>query len=854
MSVFTKNRYCGSFGLFGLALVLIALVAAPLTGEQERFVLTRKQRDSMSKETLMALHHIQNFHYTKKPIAEIDSEELIASFMKELDYNRLFFLQSDHDELFLRFGATLKGVYLGRGDLYPAFQMFEIYRERAMQRLDWVFENLRNDFDFSVDQTFTPDRSEMPWPIDQVEADSLWEKRLKFDLLQEMLNDQTLDQAREKIERRYRRSQRYIEEIEPKDIQELFITSLANMYDPHSTFLSSDTMENFNITMRKSLGGIGALLRDEDGYCVIQKLLAGGPAEQSGQLHPGDRIIEVSQAGKNPVDVIDMRLSKIVKLIRGKKGTEVRLTVIPAASDPSERKLITLQRDVVKLTETLASAEIHDVPWGESMTVAIGVIELTSFYGPVTGKKEALSTTHDLEELILKLKDMNIQGLILDLRRNGGGFLNEAITTTGLFIPKGPVVQVKDATGRVRENWDRDPAIVYDGPLIVLVSRRSASASEIVAGALQNHRRALIVGDTATHGKGTVQKVFELDRSQFFNREANQSKFGATKITTQKFYLPNGESTQKEGVRSDIVIPSINDHLPIGESDLPNALIWDSIAPLNWDDFQDTFKKNGSLIEEGLIESLRNDSLQRQDTLEEFSYLKRNIDWFKERQERKQISLNFEIRSQQKKEDTTFREEMETIKNDLLSMDEFPFRKVLLELSLEKKTEHQSKLKQSLLPNGKSKANNYYQKVFYFQPEGADEIKEVWVEQFDYEKAFKQSEAVAHFLSEKSGRRLDTESVENLFRYLKNADPDPEFRMEKVFQDFLGDNLNEEQIDALLPHFFTKLIEIDPDVLKDRSGLDIPLRESLRILADWVQYRGKSSESAALVSPQQKKG
>jgi len=471
----------------------------------------------------------------------------------------------------------------------------------------------------------------------------------------------------------------------------------------------------------------------------------------------------VSQAGNNPVDVIDMRLSKIVKLIRGKKGTEVRLTVIPAASDPSERKLITLQRDVVKLTETLASAEIHDVPWGESMTVAIGVIELTSFYGPVTGKKEALSTTHDLEELILKLKDMNIQGLILDLRRNGGGFLNEAITTTGLFIPKGPVVQVKDATGRVRENWDRDPAIVYDGPLIVLVSRRSASASEIVAGALQNHRRALIVGDTATHGKGTVQKVFELDRSQFFNREANQSKFGATKITTQKFYLPNGESTQKEGVRSDIVIPSINDHLPIGESDLPNALIWDSIAPLNWDDFQDTFKKNGSLIEEELIESLRNDSLQRQDTLEEFSYLKRNIDWFKERQERKQISLNFEIRSQQKKEDTTFREEMETIKNDLLSMDEFPFRKVLLELSLEKKTEHQSKLKQSLLPNGKPKANNYYQKVFYFQPEGADEIKEVWVEQFDYEKAFKQSEAVAHFLSEKSGAAASTPNQSKTF-------------------------------------------------------------------------------------------
>ncbi len=852
MSAFTNNRYRGSIGLF--ALLLMALGAAPLTGEQERYVLTREQRDSMSRETIMALRDIQNFHYTKRPIAEIDNEELIASFMKELDYNRLFFLQLDHDELFLRFGTTLKRVYLGRGDLYPAFQMFELYREQAMQRFDWVFEHLLDDFDFSVDETFTPDRSEMSWPIDQVESNNLWKKRLKFELLQEILGDQTLEQAREKIERRYRRWQKNIEEKEPKDIQEDFLTALANMYDPHSTFLSSDTMDNFNINMRKSLVGIGALLRDEDGYCVIQELLAGGPAEQSGQLHPGDRIIEVAQAGKKPVDVIDMRLSKIVKLIRGKKGTEVHLTVLPAAAtDPSERKLITLQRDEIKLTENLASAEIHDVPWGESRTVAVGVIELSSFYGPGSGKKDSMSTTHDVEELILKLNDMNIQGLILDLRRNGGGFLNEAVTLTGLFIPKGPVVQVKDTTGRVRKDWDRDPKIVYDGPLIVLVSRRSASASEIVAGALQNHRRALIVGDTATHGKGTVQAVFELDRGQVFNPFAKKTKFGATKITIQKFYLPNGESTQKEGVKSDIIIPSINDHLPIGESDLPNALIWDSIDPLKWE-FQDIFKKNGSLVDEGLIELLRNESMQRQETLEEFSYLKQNINWFKERQERKEISLNLETRSHQKEEDTMFREEMETIRNELLSMEDYPSRYVLLKLSLEKEAEHQSKLKESLLPNGKPKANNYYQKVFYYQPDGEVEIQEVWVEQFDYEKAFKQSEAIAQFLSEKSGRHLNTEPVENLFKHLKNADSGPGFQMEKVFQDFLGEYLDEERINALLPHFFTKLIEIDPDVLRDRSGLDIPLRESLRILADWVQYNDNSTDSAALVSPKQKKG
>ena len=854
MSVFTEYRRRGRLFMLRCALVITVLTALPSEGEEERFYLTRELRESMSRETRLALQHIQNYHYTKRSIADLDSEELISSFMKELDYNRLFFLQSDLEELIMRFGTTLKRVYLERGDLYPAFQIFELYRDRAMQRFDWVFAHLQDNFDFSVDEVYIPDRSEMQWPIDQSEADVLWKKRLRFDLLQEILGDQTIEQAREKIKRRYTRSQEYIEEIEPQDIQELFLTSLANMYDPHSTFLSSDTMENFNITMRKSLVGIGALLRDEDGYCVIQELLPGGPAERSGQLYPGDRIIEVAQADKMPVDVIDMRLSKIVKLIRGKKRTEVRLTVIPAAAnDPSERKLIILIRDEIKLTENLASAQIHNVPLNESQTVPIGVIELPSFYGPGAGSKESMSTTKDVEELIIKLKDMKIKGLVLDLRRNGGGFLNEAITLTGLFISKGPIVQVRDTTGRIREDWDRDPKVVYDGPLVVLVSRRSASASEIVAGALQNYKRALIVGDTATHGKGTVQAVFELDRSQVFNPFAKQSKLGATKITVQKFYLPNGDSTQNEGVKSDIVIPSINDYLPIGESDLPNALVWDSIDPLTLE-FKESNKNNGSFVGDGLIESLRKDSFQRQETLKEFSLLKRNIDWFKERQDRKEVSLNIETRRHQKEQDTKFGDEMESIQNELLSMDEYQVHKVLLDLSLEKEAEHQSKLHDTLLPNGKPLANKYYQKVYYHQPDGTDEIKEIWIENFDFEKAYKHNEEIAQFLSEKSGHHIDPETVGKLFNQLKNADPGPGFQMEKVFHDFLGDLLDEQQIEVLLPHFFTKLIEIDPDVLRERSGLDIPLRESLRIVADWVQYNDNSTESAALVFPKQKKG
>lgn len=829
--------------------IFLLIVLFYTTGvAEDTFSLSIASSEQMKKETVLAIDSIQSYHFTKKPLAKIDTEKLLHNYMEELDYHRLFLLKKDVEALTLRFRDSLINVWLASGDLYPAFQVFKNYRDRALDRLDWIFERVNGDFNFEENETFIPDRSEAEWPTTIADADDLWNKRLKYDLLQELLRDEPLDRAKEKVSRRYHRTKRDINEIEANDIQELFLSALAQLYDPHSIYYSSDSLEDFAITIRNSLVGIGALLRDEDGYCVIQNLIPGGPAEMSGQLHPGDIIVEVTQKNEESIDVIDMKLRNIVKMIRGVKGTEVSLSIQPAvAADSSERKIVTLIRDEIQLTANLARADVYEVPTSEGKSIRIGVIDLPSFYGSgIGGEPAESSTTEDVEQLIVKLNDIGISGLVLDLRRNGGGLLSEAISLTGLFIPKGPVVQVKDTSGRIRKDWDRNPKIVYTGPLAVLVSRRSASASEIVAGALQNHRRAIIIGDASTHGKGTVQAIFELERGLRIGVFSKPQKLGATRITIQKFYLPNGDSTQKEGVKSDIIIPSVNEFLPIGESDLPNALSWDTIAPLDWP------SNNGHLNDhfvttDNLLAILRKQSKERLNTLDEFTYLKENIDWFQKKQDEKEVSLNLNQRRKQKDDDVSFKESMDKQLDELSTLD-FPSTDVLLDLSIEKENQHQEKLQKSILPNGKPKKNQYYQKVYYHASNESNDIKEVFVERIDFEKMIKYSDDISAYLSQKINTQLKSQTIEDIMNQFKNADRTEDFLVEKAFKKHFDNTLKESEINILLPLFFNKLIEIDPHILEDKPVLDIPLRESFRVVADWFIYSKDKARSISFTA------
>jgi carboxyl-terminal processing protease len=647
-------RRLSSLFLLATALVVAchpALASQPAT--PEAFATT----PLMVKETTRMVRFLESFHFQGRELTNDDFRQLLPDFMGELDSHRMFYLRGDRDQLTAQFGERLAKDLRYLGNIDAAYEAFRIYRERAAARVTWINLELDQPIDFTATEEFHWDRSKAEWPVTMDEANTLWRQRLKFELLQDLLNDKTGDQAKalesakDKVRKRYDRLLKSLDEFGSEEIQEIYLTTLAAMYDPHTTYMSPSTLDDFNMQMRLKLIGIGAQLAEEDGVCTIRELIPGGPADLSKQLHPNDKIMSVAQGPAEFVDVVGMKLRKVVQLIRGDKGTTVRLLIQPGdATDPSVRREISLVRDEVKLNDKRAHATLQQVPSEDGKsTLPIGVIELPAFYGAnEEDGAPGISATKDVEELLRKLIDAGAKGIVLDLRRNGGGLLSEAVDLTGLFIGRGPVVQVKDSIGRVEVRADENPRTVWNGPLAVLCSRYSASASEIVAGALQNYGRALVIGDNSTHGKGTVQTIIPvLEQPRFQQFSENPPRSGATKITIQKFYLPNGASTQNRGVVSDIALPSIEEYLPIGESDLPHALAWDTIR---------TTRFEGASLDTRFVDLLRERSKTRQAKLEEFTYLTRNIERFRQFDERKTVSLNLEARKAQKKDDDAFRD------------------------------------------------------------------------------------------------------------------------------------------------------------------------------------------------------
>lgn len=609
----------------------------------------------MRLETRTLVQMLEHFHYNKDGVSPTDYADIITGYMQELDPQRLFFTQSDEQSFRRQYGPRLETDLAYLGNIDAAFDIYKVYEQRAQARISWIFEQLPGEFDFTANESYTPDRSKSPFPAGPAEADDLWRKRLKYEMLHDVVAKKPVDEAKTTLRKRYERMLKNMGDTETSDIQETFLTSLTRMYDPHSDYFSADTYQDFSIQMKLSLVGIGAVLGiEEDGYCIVREVVAGGPAFTSGQIKVNDKIVAVQQEGAEPVEVIGMKLRRIVDMIRGAKGTKVTITVLPRdAADAAQTKQVHIVRDVIKLNSARANATIYDLPGANpGETVPVGVIALHSFYdgSPDDAAPEDIRNTasQDVAELIGKLKTEGIKALVIDLRRNGGGLLTEAVNLTGLFIKSGPVVQERDFQGQVSVDSDSDSAIAYDGPLAVLTSRFSASASEIFAGALQNYGRAVIIGDSSTHGKGTVQAVLEM--KNFLPRLSQDiGNTGAAKLTVRKFYLPNGASTQKKGVTPDIALPSIDDFLPIGEATLPRALVWDEIRPTTF---------TGKTLEQTVVQPLLEASRSRQDSLDEFSYLKKNIDWFREKQEQKTVSLNLDQRLATKQADEEFKKAM----------------------------------------------------------------------------------------------------------------------------------------------------------------------------------------------------
>jgi carboxyl-terminal processing protease len=625
----------------------------------------------MNHETQWLIKVLEQAHFNKLKIKDLNTSVFINKYIKKLDKQKLYFTKDEVEGFHKQYGLTVT-THLQQGNLLPGFEIYNKYKTKAVSRLNWVLTELENDQNLFVDKNYTSNRDESDWVTSEKNLDFLWKDLIKSEFIREMIQQldqntteinegsqnfkKSLAESRDNLKKSYERWIKNIEEFEPSDVQEIYLTTLTHMFDPHTVFMNMKEKEKFDQAMNNEFVGIGARLQDEDGYCTIKELLPGGPAEASRELEPNDIILKVAQAEGEYIDVVDMKLTNIVDLIKGPKDTLVRLQIRPI-KDPSSKKEVRIIRDKIKLTENLAKGYIKQIIIN-GKTSNVGVVELPSFYGS-SGKGP--KATDDVDELITKLKSYDIKGLILDLRRNGGGYLSEAVNLTGLFISRGPVVQVKYSDGKIRKKFDFNPKISWNGPLLTLVSRYSASASEIVAGALQDHDRAIIVGDESTHGKGTVQSMVQMNLP--FNLLANRTggKTSAAKITIQKYYLPSGNSTQITGVKSDISMPSINSLLPIGESDLENALPNDKITAVNFRKTNEQFSFNDDITSQ-----LNDKADERRAESKSFKYLNENISFFKSKREQNEFSLNLndrlKERIKEKRKSEQLKEEQDSFK------------------------------------------------------------------------------------------------------------------------------------------------------------------------------------------------
>lgn len=655
--------------------------------------LEPSRNHSLTSQQIM--QNLLRNHYAHQRLDDKMSSKVLDILLEDIDSTRSYFLASDVQE-FEQYRKQLDDA-LARSDMRPGFLMFNRYQQRVSERLSFLLTELKANakgYTFDQNESLELDREEARWASSQAELNELWRKRLKNSMLNLKLAGKEKNNIIELLTKRYQNQLNRVHQSKPEDAYQTFMNAVTRSFDPHTQYFSPRNTENFNINMSLSLQGIGAVLQTEDEHTKVVRLVPAGPADKAGNLEPADKIVGVGQnADGEIVDVIGWRLDEVVDLIRGTKGTTVRLEILPSSGNGSESKVISIVRDEVKLEEQSAQKDIIELQDGDPANPTIrkvGVIDIPTFYidfqGRMENKPDYRSTTRDVAKLIQELKQDGVEGLIIDLRNNGGGSLEEAIHLTGLFIPTGPVVQVRSIRGHVEVLKDQDPNVLYDGPITVLVNRLSASASEIFAGAIQDYGRGIVVGGQ-TFGKGTVQSLRRLHHGQL-------------KITQAKFYRVSGDSTQHQGVIPDILFPSLFDKDKIGESALDEALAWDTIRPAE-------HQKSGEVNR--LVPSLRNKHQQRIADNPDFRFMRAQKALITELRDKTQVSLNEKIRKEEREANDDRRLALENTRRkakglellDSLDDDEEENNK---QSGDDKKSTDKADKKQANTSNGKDKA------------------------------------------------------------------------------------------------------------------------------------------------------
>lgn len=616
---------------------------------------TLKPGDHDSLVAKMVMLQLPREHISGRKVDDQISGRALTNYLKALDPLKLYFYQSDIDD-FQSFKTQLDDLTI-RGDLSPAYTILTRFLTRVNERLTLVNELLQQPMDFDQQDSIIIAPDAMVYANNADEARDRWRRQLKLNFLDLMADNKTHDEIVQQLQRRYSRSAKRWAQIDSDEVLEIYLTSLTMGYDPHTTYMSPSTLNDFSIQMRLNLEGIGAALQEKDGYTTVSSVIVGGAADRDGRLKKDDQIVSVGQSSGEMVDIVEMPLKQVVSLIRGNAGTVVRIGVRKGGI--GETVIYELTRSQVQLEDSAARGTvIHHTHPTSGAEAKIGYINLPSFYLDMEGARrnsaDFRSSTRDVRRILAQFREAGVQAVVLDLSRNGGGSLPEAIDLTGLFIDRGPVVQVKDANGSVVDLQDKESGVAWDGPLVVMTSKLSASASEILAGAIKDYGRGIIVGDPATHGKGTVQTLKDLGREMFRTERAN---YGALKVTIQQFYLPDGDSTQLHGVAADVILPSITSVMDISESDLDFALPHDRVPAVAHLEYH--------MVPGGLLESLRSASSERVSQDSEFLDLLRRKELYVRQKTEKSISLNeAEFMARRKQLDAQKEEEQQTLDDE----------------------------------------------------------------------------------------------------------------------------------------------------------------------------------------------
>lgn len=613
---------------------------SPLNAQQADFNEVGRQMSIM----------LQNSHFARLPFDEALGRRFLDDYLKDLDFQRLYFTQEDVDRFNEAYGSQIHSLILQGKSMEAATTIYEVFKQRVRARVQQTEKLLNgNDFDFTSEDKVMMSRKDAAWPKNETDAAELWRLQIKEAVLGEVLRREMLAKMakeqgkadpgsddrspKEKVSLRYKRFLASVEDVDNEEVANYFLSAVARAYDPHTDYMSAREMSRFKDSMKNELVGIGALLQaEEDGATKIMGIVVGGPADREGSLKLNDRVVGVNAFNTDkPADMVDimfMKIDKVVDLIRGKEGTSVALKVEPASGPPGVTRMVVIKRGKVEMKDEQAGGELIESKNEKNQSKRLGIITLPSFYADFDNGE--VSCADDVEKLLKRLMEEKIDGLILDLRNNGGGSLDEVRRMTGFFMEQGPVVQVKDTLGRVQVKNSENGKPIYTGPMVVLTDRSSASASEILAGALQDFNRAVVVGEASTFGKGTVQQPMDIGR--MLPLFSNRNGAGFLKVTIQKFYRPSGSSTQMDGVASDIVIPSIMDGLEIGESYLEHSLEHDLIRSA------DDFKPLES--EKLFIPKLKELSAKRLDACKDFGYVRDDVRRTTERINANTLSLN----------------------------------------------------------------------------------------------------------------------------------------------------------------------------------------------------------------------